>query len=146
MVRKSQKCFGKSRQAKGLELLIKYYQTGDLKVWDEYNIVWAKSIDGDIDYINGFIEVYNDPKGYKGTYESVVQIKDFNMSKKMAALAVNAQWFEDNSTLMEEHKKKNVVGVTYNTVNVAGESGDSSPTSSSLNANSLNLPLPEALA
>ncbi len=114
-------------QAKGLDLLIKYYQTGDLKVWDEYNIVWAKSIDGDIDYINGFIEVYNDPKGYKGSYESVVQIKDFDMSKKMAVVANNAQWFEDNSTLMEEHKKKNVVGVTYNTVNIAGEAGDSSP-------------------
>ena len=114
-------------QAKGLGLLIKYYQTGDLKVWDEYNIVWAKSTDGDVDYINGFIEVYNDPKGYKGSYESVVQIKDFDMSKKMAAVANNAQWFEDNSTLMEEHKKKNVVGVSYNTVNVAGEAGDASP-------------------
>jgi dipeptidyl-peptidase-3 len=114
-------------QAKGLELLIKYYQTGDLKVWDQYNIVWATSTDGDIDYINGFIEVYNDPKGYKGSYESVVQIKDFEMSKKMAALADNAQWFEDNSTLDESHKKKNVVGVSYKTVNVAGEAGDSSP-------------------
>ena len=114
-------------QAKGLGLLIKYYQTGDLHVWDDYNIVWAKSTAGDIDYINGFIEVYNDPKGYKGSYESVVQIKDFDMSKKMAALAENAQWFEDNSTLQEAHKKKNVVGVSYKTVNVAGEAGDSSP-------------------
>ena len=114
-------------QAKGLELLIKYYQTGDLKVWDQYNIVWATSTEGDIDYINGFIEVYNDPKGYKGSYESVVQIKDFEMSKKMAALADNAQWFEDNSTLDESHKKKNVVGISYKTVNVAGEAGDSSP-------------------
>lgn len=114
-------------QTKGLELLIKYYQTGDLKVWDDYNIVWATSTEGDIDYINGFIEVYNDPKGYKGSYESVVQIKDFEMSKKMAALADNAQWFEDNSTLEESHKKKNVVGISYKTVNVAGEAGDSSP-------------------
>jgi dipeptidyl-peptidase-3 len=114
-------------QAKGLGLLIKYYQTGDLHVWDEYNIVWAKSTAGDIDYINGFIEVYNDPKGYKGSYESVVQINDFEMSQKMAALAENAQWFEDNSTLQETHKKKNVVGVSYKTVNVAGEAGDSSP-------------------
>lgn len=114
-------------QAKGLELLIKYYQTGDLKVWDQYNIIWATSTEGDIDYINGFIEVYNDPKGYRGSYESVVQIKDFEMSKKMAALADNAQWFEDNSTLDESHKKKNVVGVSYKTVNVAGESGDASP-------------------
>lgn len=114
-------------QAKGLGLLIKYYQTGDLKVWDEYNIVWAKSTEGDIDYINGFIEVYNDPKGYKGSYESVVQIKDFEMSQKMAALANNAQWFEDNAPLEPAHKKKNVVGISYKTVNVAGEAGDSSP-------------------
>ena len=114
-------------QKKGLELLIEYYATGDLKIWDEYNIVWATSTDGDIDYINGFIEVYNDPKGYKGSYESVVQIKDFEMSKKMAALAENAQWFEDNSTLDPSHKKENVVGVSYKTVNVAGEGGDSSP-------------------
>ena len=114
-------------QAKGLELLIKYYQTGDLKTWDEYNIVWAKSTEGDIDYINGFIEVYNDPKGYKGSYESVVQINDFEMSEKMAVLANNAQWFEDNSTLDEAHKKKNVVGVSYKTVIVAGEAGDASP-------------------
>lgn len=114
-------------QAKGLGLLIKYYQTGDLKTWDEYNIVWAKATKGDIDYINGFIEVYNDPKGYKGSYESVVQITDFEMSEKMAALASNAQWFEDNSTLDPSHKKKNVVGVSYKTVNVAGEAGDASP-------------------
>ncbi len=114
-------------QKKGLGLLIEYYRTGDLKVWDEYNIVWAKSTEGDVDYINGFIEVYNDPKGYKGSYESVVQIKDFEMSEKMAVLAENAQWFEDNSTLQEEHKKKNVVGVSYKTVNVAGESGDAAP-------------------
>jgi len=114
-------------QAKGLELLIAYYQTGDLKTWDQYNIVWATAIKGDIDYINGFIEVYNDPKGYKGSYESVVQIKDFEMSEKMAALANNAQWFEDNSTLDPSHKKKNVVGVSYKTVNVAAEAGDSSP-------------------
>ncbi len=114
-------------QAKGLELLIAYYQTGDLKTWDAYNIVWAQATEGDIDYINGFIEVYNDPKGYKGSYESVVQIKDFEMSQKMAALANNAQWFEDNSTLDPSHKKKNVVGVSYKTVNVAAEAGDSSP-------------------
>ena len=124
---KAKKVTENESQEKGLDLLIKYYQTGDLKVWDEYNIVWAKSIEGDIDYINGFIEVYNDPKGYRGTYESVVQIKDFEMSKKMAVVAENAQWFEDNSPLMEQHKKKNVVGVSYKTVIVAGEAGDSSP-------------------
>ena len=115
------------KQAKALKLLIEYYNTGDLEIWDNYNIVWATSTEGDIDYINGFIEVYNDPKAFRGSYESLIQIKDFDMSKKMAVVSSNAQWFEDNSTLMEEHKKKNVVGVSYKTVNVASESGDSSP-------------------
>jgi len=115
------------KQAKALNLLIEYYKTGSLDTWDNYCIEWATSTDGNIDWINGFIEVYNDPKGYRGSYETVVQIKDFDMSKKMAVLSENAQWFEDNSPLLEEHKKKNVVGVTYKTVNVAGEAGDSSP-------------------
>jgi len=114
-------------QAKAFDLLIKYYETGDLEVWDDYNVAWVKTTEGDVDYINGFIEVYNDPKGYRGSYESVVQIKDFEMSKKMTALSENAQWFEDNSSIMDEHKKNNVVGISYNTVNVAGEAGDSSP-------------------
>ena len=115
------------KQEKGLELLIKYYKTGDLKTWDDYNVAWVEAIEGDVDYINGFIEVYNDPKGYRGSYESVVQIKDFEMSKKMSAISNEAQWFEDNSTIMDAHKKENVVGISYNTVNVAGESGDASP-------------------
>ncbi|WP_456376250.1 dipeptidyl-peptidase 3 family protein [Lutibacter sp.] len=115
------------KQAEALKLLIEYYKTGDLEVWDAYNIAWATNTEGDIDYINGFIEVYNDPKAYRGSYESLVQIKDFDMSKKMAVVSSNAQWFEDNAPLMEEHKKKNVVGVSYKTVNVASESGDSSP-------------------
>jgi len=115
------------KQHKAFELLIKYYETGDLEVWDDYNVAWVETTEGDVDYINGFIEVYNDPKGYRGSYESVVQIKDFEMSKKMTALSENAQWFEDNSSIMNEHKKDNVVGISYNTVNVAGEAGDSSP-------------------
>lgn len=115
------------QQADALKLLIKYYQTGDLKIWDQYNIAWATSTKGDIDYINGFIEVYNDPKAYRGSFESIVEIKDFDMSKKMAVVSENAQWFEDNSPIMEAHKKKNVVGVSYKTVNVASEAGDASP-------------------
>ena len=114
-------------QATAFDLLIKYYKTGDLKTWDDYNIAWVETVEGDVDYINGFIEVYNDPKGYRGSYESVVQIKDFEMSRKMSAISNEAQWFEDNSTIMDAHKKKNVVGISYNTVNVAGESGDASP-------------------
>lgn len=114
-------------QGNALGLLIEYYKTGDLQTWDDYNVAWTAATDGDIDYINSFIEVYNDPLGYRGSYETIVQIKDFDMSKKMAVLSENAQWFEDNSPLMDEHKKKNVVGVTYKVINVAGEAGDASP-------------------
>lgn len=114
-------------QAKAIGLLIEYYQTGSLETWDDYAIAWVNSTEGNIDWINGFIEVYNDPKGYKGSYESIIQIKDFDMSKKMAVLSEQAQWFEDNSPLMPEHKKKEVKGVSYKTVIVAGEAGDASP-------------------
>ena len=116
-------------QANALGLLIEYYKTGDLQTWDDYNVAWTAATEGNIDYINAFVEVYYDPIGYRGYYESIVQIKDFEMSEKMKVLSENAQWFEDNSPLMDEHKKKNVVGVTYKTVNVAGESGGASPSS-----------------
>ncbi|VAV85738.1 Dipeptidyl-peptidase III [hydrothermal vent metagenome] len=114
-------------QGNALGLLIQYYKTGDLQIWDDYNVAWTAATDGNIDYINSFIEVYNDPLGYRGSYETIVQIKDFDMSQKMSVLSKNAQWFEDNSPLMDAHKKKKVVGVTYKVVNVAGEAGDSSP-------------------
>ncbi|MCB0689268.1 MAG: dihydrofolate reductase, partial [Saprospiraceae bacterium] len=114
-------------QGHALQLLIEYYRTGDLKKWDEYNIAWVQATDGDIDYIQGFVEVYNDPMGYKGSYESIVQIKDFAASERMKVLSDNAQWFEDHSTILDTHKKKSVVGITYKVVNVAGESGDASP-------------------
>lgn len=114
-------------QANALGLLVQYYKTGDLQTWDDYNVAWTAATAGNVDYINGFIEVYNDPLGYRGSYESIVQINDFDMSEKMKVLSENAQWFEDNSPLMDEHKKKNVVGVTYKVVNVAGEAGDASP-------------------
>ena len=115
------------KQANALGLLVEYYKTGSLDTWDTYCIAWATSIEGNIDWINGFIEVYNDPKGYRGSYETVVQIKDFDMSRKMKVLSDNAQWFEDNAPLDPTHKKENVVGVSYKTVNVAGEAGDASP-------------------
>jgi dipeptidyl-peptidase-3 len=126
-LKKAEKVAENKQQADALKLLIKFYETGDLKVWDQYNIAWATSTKGDIDYINGFIEVYNDPKAYRGSFESIVEIKDFDMSKKMAVVSENAQWFEDNSPIMDAHKKKNVVGVSYKTVNVASEAGDASP-------------------
>lgn len=114
-------------QGDALGLLIEYYETGDLKKWSEYNIAWSQATEGDIDYIQGFVEVYGDPKGMRGAYESIIQINDFEASERMAVLAENAQWFEDNSSIDEAHKKANVVGVSYKVVNVAGESGDASP-------------------
>lgn len=115
------------QQARTLELLISYYRTGNLQTWDEYAISWLNTTEGNIDWICGFIEVYNDPKGYKGSYETIVQVKDFEMSRQMAVLSENAQWFEDQSPLMESHKKDSVVGVSYKTIIVAGEAGDASP-------------------
>lgn len=114
-------------QAAALELLIEYYETGDLTKWDDYNIAWVKTTGGDVDYINGFVEVYNDPMGYRGSYETVVQVKDFDASERMAVVADNVQWFEDHSPIMDEHKKESVVGVSYKIVTVAGEAGDASP-------------------
>lgn len=124
---KAQEVAENEKQAKALGLLIEYYKTGSLDTWDQYAIAWVESTEGNIDWINGFIEVYNDPKGYRGSYETIVEIKDFDMSKKMKVLSDNAQWFEDNSPLDAVHKKENVVGVSYKTVNVAGEAGDASP-------------------
>ena len=115
------------KQAAAMRHLIAYYETGDLEKWSLYNINWVKDVDGDVDYINGFIEVYNDPLGYTGSYETVVEIKDFDASARMATLMDNAQWFEDNMPFAPNHKKDEVVGITYNVVNVAGEAGDASP-------------------
>ena len=114
-------------QAKALSKLIEFYKSGSLKVWDEYNILWASSTKGDIDWINGYIETYGDAMGRKGDFESMVQITDFEASKHMKVVADNAQWFEDNSTILTEHKKKNVKGVSYKVIQVASESGDASP-------------------
>ena len=115
------------KQAAALRNLIAYYETGDLEKWQLYNINWVQDTEGDVDYINGFVEVYNDPLGYTGSYETIVQIKDFDASERMKVLMDNAQWFEDHMPFMDAHKKKEVVGITYNVVNVAGEAGDASP-------------------
>ncbi len=115
------------KQANALKLLIEYYKTGSLKTWDDYNIAWVSATEGDVDYIHSFIEVYQDPKGYKGSFENIVQIKDFEASRRMQKVASDAQWFEDNSSTDPAHKKEKVVGVSYNVVSVAGEAGDASP-------------------
>lgn len=115
------------KQKAAIEKLIEYYKTGDLHTWDDYCILWSQSTEGDIDWINGFIEVYGDALGKRASYESIVQITDFEASKQMKVVAENAQWFEDHSPLIEEHKKKEVKGVSYKVVQVASESGDASP-------------------
>ncbi|MCX7798691.1 MAG: dipeptidyl peptidase 3 [Melioribacter sp.] len=115
------------QQKKVLKLLIEYYETGDLRKWDEYNIEWVKDTSSVIDVINGFIETYNDPLGFKGTFESVVSFKDFEATKRIKAISDNAQWFEDNSPIMPEHKKKNVKGISAKVITVVVESGDASP-------------------
>lgn len=115
------------QQAKALGLLIEYYKTGDLQTWDEYNIAWVKDTASDVDYINSFIEVYHDPLGYKGTYETVVQVKDLDASEKMAVISENIQYFEDNSPIENKHKKEKVVGVSYRMINVVGEAGATTP-------------------
>jgi dipeptidyl-peptidase-3 len=115
------------QQKKALQLLIEYYQTGDLKKWDEYNIEWVKDTNSVVDVVNGFIETYNDPLSYRATFESVVSIKDKEATKRIEAISKNAQWFEDNSPLMQEHKKKNVKGVSAKVITAVVESGDCSP-------------------
>lgn len=115
------------QQKKALQLLIEYYQTGDLKKWDEYNIEWVKDTNSVVDVVNGFIETYNDPLSYRATFESVVSIKDKEATKRIEAISKNAQWFEDNSPLMQEHKKKNVKGVSAKVITAVIESGDCSP-------------------
>ena len=114
-------------QKKALELLVKFYQTGDLKDFDEYCKSWVVDIDSRIDVVNGFIEVYGDPLGYKGAFESVVSMKDMEATNRMAALAKEAKWFETNSPIIDEHRKEDVKGISYKVITVIVEGGDAAP-------------------
>jgi dipeptidyl-peptidase-3 len=114
-------------QKLAIDKLVQFYKSGSLKDFDDYNIAWVKDNKSAIDVVNGFIEVYEDPLGKKGTFESVVSIKDFEASKRIATIGDNAQWFEDHSTLLPEHKKKNVKGISAKVINAVCESGASSP-------------------
>jgi dipeptidyl-peptidase-3 len=116
-----------SLQKASLELLVKYYRTGDLKTFDDYSIAWAKNTTPSIDAVNGFIEVYLDAIGKKGSFESTVSLKDMEGTKKIEAIAKEAQWFEDNSPIMKEHKKDTVKGITAKAITVIVESGDAAP-------------------
>ncbi|MFM2285140.1 MAG: hypothetical protein RLZZ543_637 [Bacteroidota bacterium] len=114
-------------QKKSLELLVEFYKTGDLKKFDEYNIAWVSDVNSTIDNVNGFIEVYQDALGKRGSFEAVVSLKDFEATKKIETIARNAQWFEDNSPLQPNHKKKEVKGIIGKSIVVIAESGDSAP-------------------
>jgi len=114
-------------QKAALDKLIEYYKTGDLKTWDEYNILWVQDTSSRIDVVNGFVEVYNDPLGHKGAYQSLVSIKDLEATKRINAIGNEAQWFEDNSPISNEHKKKNVVGISAKVITAVMETGDVSP-------------------
>ena len=107
-----------------IDKLIQYYRTGDLKDFDEFNIAWVADTDSRIDAVNGFIEVYGDPLGYRGSWESVVSIRDLVATERIATIGANAQWFEDNSPIMDEHKKENVVGISAKVITVVMEGGD----------------------
>ncbi len=112
-----------------LGLLIDYYKTGDLKTWDEYNVLWAGNTDLPVDYINGFIETYGDPLGLKASWEAVVDYKDAEASKRTAIITENAQWFEDHSPIDPLYRKEKVTGVAASVINVAMLGGDCYPAS-----------------
>ncbi len=124
------------RQRKVIALLVDYYKTGDLRIFDEYSIEWLKEKDGRIDFINGFIEVYGDPLGKKGSWEGIVEYKDLEATKRTQTICRNAQWFEDNSPVDPRFRKKEVKGVTANVVCAAMLGGDEYPAS----AIGINLP------
>ena len=107
--------------------LIEYYNTGDLKLWDEYNIKWVNDTLGTVDFVNGFVEDYNDPLGRKATWEGLVNYKDIEASRRTELISDNAQWFEDNSPVDSRFKKEEVKGVTAKVINVAVLAGDCFP-------------------
>jgi len=107
--------------------LVEYYHTGDLKLWDKYNIQWVNDTLGTIDFVNGFVEDYNDPLGRKATYEGLVNFKDTEASRRTELISENAQWFEDNSPVDDRFKKEEVKGVTAKVINVAVLAGDCYP-------------------
>ena len=112
-----------------IDKLIKHYKSGDLKDYDDYNIAWVADTDSRIDAVNGFTEVYGDPLAYRGSWESVVSIRDLVATRRISTIGDNAQWFEDNAPIRDEHKKKNVVGISAKVITVVMEGGDAAHTS-----------------
>ena len=120
---------GTETQKEELRILIEYYKTGDLKKWDEYNVVWAKNSDPMVDYINGFIENYEDPMGMKATWEAIVDYTDMEATKRTKIITANAQWFEDNSPIQPQYRKEKVTGIAAKVINIAMLGGDCYPAS-----------------
>ncbi len=123
-------------QADVINKLIKYYKTGDLHTFDEYSIEWVKAVSGTVDFINGFIEVYGDPLGLKGSWEGIVEFKDEVATERTRIISANAQWFEDHSPVDARFRKDKVVGISASVVNAAMLGGDEYPST----AIGINLP------
>ena len=124
------------KQKEVIDLLVKYYRTGDLKTFDDYSIAWAQNTEPIIDFVNGFIECYGDPLGLKCSWESLVNFKDLVATKRTETLSNNAQWFEDHSPVDEAFKKEKVKGVSAKVINAALLAGDLYPST----AIGINLP------
>lgn len=133
---RAQKYAENEEQKHLIDLLVKYYRTGDLKDFDRYSIAWVQQHEGMIDFINGFIEVYGDPLGLKGTWEGIVEYKDLEATKRTQAISQNAQWFEDHSPVDPRFRKPEVKGVTANVICAAMLGGEEYPAS----AIGINLP------
>ena len=133
---RAQKYAENEKQKHLIDLLVKYYRTGDLKDFDRYSIAWVQQHEGMIDFINGFIEVYGDPLGLKGTWEGIVEYKDLDATKRTQTISQNAQWFEDHSPVDPRFRKPEVKGVTANVICAAMLGGEEYPAS----AIGINLP------
>lgn len=116
--------------------LVEYYRTGDLKLWDKYNIEWVGDLDCTVDFVNGFVEDYDDPLGRKASWEGIVNIRDNEASHRTELMSANAQWFEDHAPMDERFKKKEVKGVSAKVINVTCIAGDNYPAT----AIGINLP------
>lgn len=115
------------QQKQVIEKLIEYYQTGDLKDFDEYAILWVKDLDSQVDFVNGFTETYGDPLGLKASWESIVNFKNLEASERTHTISDNAQWFEDNSPVDARFKKEKVKGVSAKVITAAMLAGDCYP-------------------
>lgn len=133
---RAQKYAENEEQKHLIDLLVKYYRTGDLKDFDRYSIAWVQQHEGMVDFINGFIEVYGDPLGLKGTWEGIVEYKDLEATKRTQTISKNAQWFEDHSPVDPRFRKPEVKGVTANVICAAMLGGEEYPAS----AIGINLP------